>query len=135
MAAKPSWVSRPPRVGNIVTSLYPNDPKGRLRPVLVLETLAGSVSGYAVRVAYGTSSLDKDTRGKIDLIIESQSDVDACGLAVPTRFDLEETAIIPWETPDCDCWHGRYSPVLGELPTEQQVDCAYKLAAIQNKKK
>ena len=95
--------------------------------------MAGSVSGYAVRVAYGTSSLNKEARGKIDLIIETQSDIDECGIAVPTRFDLEETAIIPWEPPECDCWHGQYSPVLGGLPTSQQVDCAYKLQAIQNK--
>lgn len=132
---KPGWVARPPRVGNVITCLYPNDPKGQLRPVLVLETLAGSGGGFAVRVAYGTKSLDYETRGKIDLIIDSAPDIDACGLAIPTRFDLEETAMIPWEPPDCDCWRGRYSPILGELPVKQQVDCAYKLAAIQNKKK
>jgi hypothetical protein len=131
---KPGWVSRPPRVGEIVTCLYPNDPKGRLRPCLVLEARAGSASGYSIRVAYGTKSLDKATRGNIDLIIENQSDVDACGLAVPTRFDLENTAVIPWEPPDCDCWHGQYSPVLGVLPRPHQIDCGHKLLAIQNKK-
>lgn len=133
--AKPGWVSRPPRVGNVVTCLYPNDPKGALRPVLVLEALAGSSEGFAVRVAYGTKSLDYATRGKIDLIIDTKADIDACGLALATRFDLEECAIIPWEPPLCDCWHGRYSPVIGELPVKQQIDCAYKLAAIQNKRK
>lgn len=55
--------------------------------------------------------------------------------AVPTRFDLEETATLVWEPPECDCWRGRYTPILGELPVKQQVECAYKLAAIQNKKK
>jgi hypothetical protein len=134
-SAKPGWVSRPPRVGNIITCLYPNDPKGRLRPCLVLEVLAGSKGGFAVRVAYGTKSLDKATRGKIDVIIESRSDIDECGIAVPTRFDLEETATILWEPPDCGCWQGESSPVLGELPTIQQVDCAYKLQAIQNKQR
>lgn len=134
-SAKPGWVSRPPRVGNVITCLYPNDPKGRLRPCLVLETLKGSEEGYAVRVAYGTSSLDHATRGKIDLIVESQSDITACGVAVPTRFDLEETAVISWEPPECDSWHGQYSPILGNLTVDQEKDAAYKLAAIQNKKK
>lgn len=132
--AKPGWVSRPPHVGDVVTCLYPNDPKGRLRPCLVLEVLAGSTSGHAVRVAYGTKSLDKATRGKIDVIVESQSDIDACGIAVATRFDLEETAVISWEPPDCDCWHGRYTPVLGSLPKSHQIDCGFKLQAIQQKK-
>jgi hypothetical protein len=86
-----------------------------------------------VRVAYGTKSLDKETRGQIDLIVESEAELDECGLAIATRFDLEETAVIPWEPPDCDCWHGRYSPVLGALPMSQQIDCAYKIQAIQNK--
>src|SRR4051812_40805272 len=97
--AKPGWCSRPPRVGDVVTCLYPNDPKGRLRPALVLETKVGSNGGRAVRIAYGTSNLNKEKRGDIDLIIESQSDIDECGLAVATRFDLETTAVIPWEPP------------------------------------
>jgi len=78
-SAKPSWTSHPPRVGNIITCLYPGDPKGRLRPVLVLETQAGSGGSFAVRVAYGTSSLDTETRGKIDLIIDDAADIDECG--------------------------------------------------------
>jgi hypothetical protein len=133
--AKPGWVSRPPRAGDVVTCLYPNDPKGRLRPCLVLEVLVGSESGYAVRLAYGTKNLDKVARRKIDIIIESQSDIDACGVAIATRFDLENTAVIPWEPPDCDCWHGEYSPKLGSLPKNHQVDCSYKLAAIRAKTK
>src|SRR5215207_2633676 len=116
LSGKPSWVSRPPRVGNIITCLYPGDPKGRLRPCLVLETSAGSAGGFSVRVAYGTKELDKQTRGDIDLIIESESDVEACGLAIPTRFDLELTAVILWEPPLCNCWRGRLTPKIGELP-------------------
>jgi hypothetical protein len=38
--------------------LYPGDPKGQLRPCLVLETQNGSEGGFAVRVAYGTKSLE-----------------------------------------------------------------------------
>ena len=134
-ADKPAWVSQLPRVGNIITCLYPNDPKGRLRPVLVLETRAGSAGTIAVRVAYGTTSLDHETRGKIDLIIEDEAEVDACGLAASTRFDLEETATIPWEPPLCGCWKGFDSPIIGELPVPQQIECAYKLQAIQLKNK
>jgi len=100
----------------------------------VLETRAGSSGGYAVRVAYGTSNLNKEKRSQIDLIIESSTDINECGIAVPTRFDLEHTAVIPWEPPDCECWHGEYSPKLGALPLERQIDCAHKIAAIQNKK-
>jgi hypothetical protein len=133
--AKPGWVSRPPSAGAIVTCLYPNDPKGELRPCLVLETLSGSKSGYAVRVAFGTKSLKKDTRGAIDLIVESQGDIDTCGLAVATRFDLENTAIIPWDLPDCGCWRGQYTPILGWLPRSHQIDCGFKLGAIQAKNK
>ena len=132
-SAKPSWVSHPPRVGNIVTCKYPGDPKGELRPVLVLQKREGDKGGFAVRVAYGTKNLNKEKRAHIDLIIEDQHLVDACGLAVPTRFDLENIAVLPWEPPDCGCWSGYNSPVIGELPTDQQIECAYKLAAIQNK--
>lgn len=132
---KPRWVSRPPRVGNIITCLYPGDPKKRLRPVLVLQTSAGSNGGFAVRVAYGTKSLDYDTRGQIDLIIDKPIDMDTCGVPLATRFDLENTAEVPWEPPFCDCWKGFGSPILGELPSSQQVECAYRLKAIQEKKK
>jgi len=132
-SAKPGWCSRPPRVGNIVTCLYPGDPKGRLRPVLVLETQAGSSGSFAVRVAYGTTSLDHATRGKIDLIVDNRADIDECGLAVATRFDLENIATIPWEPPFCDCWRGFETPVLGELPVAQQIECAFRLRAIQER--
>ena len=132
-SAKPGWTSHPPRIGDIVTCLYPGDPKGRLRPVLVLETQAGSAGSFAVRVAYGTTSLDYATRAKIDLIIDAAADIDACGLAVATRFDLENIATIPWEPPFCDCWRGFDTPILGELPVAQQVECAFKLKAIQEK--
>jgi hypothetical protein len=101
---------------------------------LVLGVAKGSVDGYAVHVAYGTKSLDKTTRGKIDLIIELEADIDECGMAVPTRFDLENTAALMWEPPDFDCWKGRYTPVLGSLPKSQQVECSWKLQAIQDKK-
>jgi hypothetical protein len=101
----------------------------------VLETRAGSGGGFAVRASYGTSSLDYETRGKIDLIVDSPADIEACGLAVATRFDLEETAELPWEPPLCDCWRGYHTPIIGELPVKQQVNCSYKLSAIQNKKK
>jgi len=134
-SANPSWVSRPPHVGNIITCLYPGDPKGRLRPVLVLEVRAGSVSGFSVRVAYGTRSLDYETRGSIDLIIDKPIDIDHCGVPEATRFDLETTAVVAWEPPSCDCWRGWATPILGELPTSQQVECAYRLKAIQEKQK
>lgn len=130
---KPGWVSRPPVIGDIVTCLYPNDPKGNLRPCLVLGVAKGSKGGYAIHVAYGTKQLDKNTRGDIDLIVETGDDVAACGIALPTRFDLENTAAIVWEPPDFNCWHGRYTPVLGALPKHQQIDCAYKMRAIQSK--
>jgi len=100
---------------------------------LVLEVQSGSEGGFAVRVAYGTKSLDYETRGNIDLIIDKPIDIDTCGLPLPTRFDLEEIATIAWEPPKCDCWEGFATPILGELPTSKQIDCAYKLAAIQNK--
>ncbi len=132
--AKPSWVSRPPRVGNVITSRYPNDPKAVLRPCLVLEVQENSGS-YAVRVAYGTSTLKIEQRGNIDIIAQSQSDLDANGVAVPTRFDLENTALIPWEEPECGCWRGKYSPVLGNLTRDQEEDAARKLAALQNKQR
>ena len=133
-SAKPSWASLPPHVGKIITCLYPGDPKAQLRPVLVLESLVGADgASFAVRVAYGTKSLDRETRGKIDLIIDTAADIAACGLAVPTRFDLETTATLPWEPPQCDCWRGRISPIIGELPLAQQIECAHRLKAIQDR--
>lgn len=91
-------------------------------------------TGYKVRVAYGTKSLDHETRGKIDLIVEDPADINACGIAVATRFDFEETAEIPWEPPDVDCWKGRYEPILGRLTVDLEKDAAYKMRAIQEKK-
>ena len=132
--AKPSWASHPPRVGDIVTCIYPGDPKQRLRPVLVLATLAGSGGDFAARVAYGTKSLDYTTRGGIDLIIDDHDDIDTCGLAVPTRFDLENVIVLPWTSPDFGCWYGYPTPKIGELPISQQVECAYRLNRIEQKR-
>jgi hypothetical protein len=130
-----SCSNRPTRSLKAAACSMPGWPPSLTRSLLplVLETQAGSGGGFAVRVAYGTKSLDYVTRGKIDLIIDSPEDIDICGLAVATRFDLENIATIPWEPPHCDCWRGRLTPILGELPMAQQVECAYKLAAIQNK--
>jgi hypothetical protein len=100
---------------------------------LVLGVAQGSAGGYAIHVAYGTKQLDKEKREAIDLIVENETEIGACGIAIPTRFDLETTAALVWEPPEFDCWHGRYSPVLGTLPRDRQIDCAYKLRAIREK--
>lgn len=130
---RPSWVSLPPSVGNIVTCLYPNDPKGRLRPALVLGVAKGSQGDYAVHIAFGTKTLKKDTRGDIDLIIEFDADIAKCGIAIPTRFDLENTVAIQWGPPEFDCWTGRLSPIIGCLPKNLQIECGWKLYEIENK--
>jgi hypothetical protein len=86
-----------------------------------------------VRVAFGTGTVKEKIRGAIDLIIESDDDRDRCGLPKPTRFDLETIAILSWEPPECDCWRGFNSPVLGSIPKSKEIECISKLAAIQNK--
>jgi hypothetical protein len=130
---KPAWISRQPHVGDIVTCLYPNDPKGRLRPCLVLGVAKGSAGSYAVHIAYGTTNLNKEKRSEIDLIVDSEIDIKACGIPSATRFDLENTTALVWEQPDFDCWKGRYSPRLGSLPKNKQTECGWKLKSIKDK--
>jgi hypothetical protein len=83
------------------------------------------------RVAYGTTSLDVVTRGKIDRIVDDASDIAACGLAVATRFDRKHRDDSLGAL--CDCWRGFATPILGALPVRQQVECAFKLKAIQER--
>ena len=131
----PDWVSQPPDVGDIITCYYPSDPKRALRPALVLELrVSDDLEEFSVRVAYGTSKTDRPEREHVSLTITDNGQVAMCGLAVPTRFDLETQATITWSQKECGCWRGFTSPVIGHLTKGLQVDCAHKLNEMQKKK-
>ena len=87
-----------------------------LRPGLVTEVLRDTKSGrVACRVAYGTKHLKIMRRGYLDLIVQNSEDIARFGLARATRFDLDNTAVLPWQSPFFGCWPGFRTPVIGAL--------------------
>lgn len=131
---EPSWTSQPSRCGDIVTCWYPNDPKKRLRPVLVIET-RHSEDGkeFSCRVAFGTSSLDHATRAKFDIILDDPADIANFGLAIATRFDLGDTALLEWTPKFFDCWRGYSTPIIGRISGEHYIDLGYKVSRLEFK--
>lgn len=129
--SRPEWISQPPGVGDFITCYYPGDPKGELRPVLVLEVrVSEDFEEFSIRVAYATSKINKPHRAGVSVTVSDAGQVSVCGLAVPTRIDLDTQATIPWDEEYCGCWRGFSSPILGKLPTGLQVECAYTLAKL-----
>lgn len=127
----PGWLSHPPSVGDITTCYYPGDGKGLLRPVLVLELLvADDADEFAIRVAYGTTNLVRPERAAVSLIVDDAGQMNVCGLAKATRFDLKTQVTLPWDTQFVGCWRGFSSPIIGALPKGLQIDCAHIIAAM-----
>lgn len=130
-ALRAEWEASPPAAFDIVTCYFPESepkPEGKLklRPALVLSVLRGKTTGaWAVRVAYGTSTLKLMQREHLDLIIQNATDMRLMGLAKATRFDLDEVVTLPWTRTHFGCWSGYQSPLIGTLLTEYAKDLAW----------
>ncbi|WP_146618937.1 hypothetical protein [Rhodoplanes elegans] len=130
-SADPDWIHAPPARFDLVTCYFPErlqeaEPGLKLRPGLVLAVLRGKTSGrYACRIAYGTKQLKLPRRQHLDLIIQDAADVALLGLARPTRFDLDHTAVLPWTATFFGCWSGFATPVIGTLTEPYVREFAY----------
>lgn len=125
------WYRRPPSAFDIVTCYFPEadpppDGSTKLRPALVLSVLRESTSGkIALRIAYGTSVLKLLQREHLDLIIQNATDLRLVGLPRATRFDLDNTVVMPWCPPYFEAWPGYGTPVIGTLTEDYAKELAW----------
>jgi hypothetical protein len=121
ISGKAAWTQSRPSAYDIATTWYPeddhpDDPGPKLRPCLVLKVLQGKTSGtFACDMAYGTKELKIIKRRDKDIIIQNTAHVQQMGMAVPTRFDLDCVARLPWNEEFFGCWKGHQSPIIGSL--------------------
>jgi hypothetical protein len=91
-----------------------------------------------VEVVYGTTNLKLLTR-PYDLIISKASEMNACGLYRATRFDLDNSVWLPWNTDWFEILPDLFSPVIGKLSPEAvkllQMTLAWKQMAENGKGK
>jgi hypothetical protein len=82
-----------------------------------------------VEVVYGTTNLKLHTR-LFDLVVSKASEMDACGLYRATRFDLDQTVWLPWNTDWFEIRSDFNSPTIGKLTSEarkmMQIVQSYK---------
>ena len=133
--SQPKWTLSPPNLFDIVTGYYPESkPKAGTpahRPCLVTAVYQDEQTGaYACEVAFGTKTLKTHQRGDLDLIIQNSSDIDAVGLPMATRFDLdkENRVVLEWSDTNFKPWRGYSSPRLGGLTLDYQKDYAWLMA-------
>jgi hypothetical protein len=127
-------ISTLPAPYEIVWCRFPDDlndpePSPKPRPGLVRSVAILDDGTGEVEVAYGTTNLKLNTR-PFDLIISKASEMNACGLYRATRFDLETTAWLPWDTEWFEILPDYFSPVIGKLTGEAvrllEITLAYK---------
>lgn len=89
------------------------------------------------RIAYGTKNLKFVQRKNLDIIIQNTADLDAVGLPMATRFDLDERNIVtlPWTEEFFGCWSGYPHPKIGALTEEYVKSYAYIMALRQADKR
>lgn len=131
----PKWANSPPNLFDIVTGYYPESkPKAGTpahRPCLVTAVYQNSETGeYACEVTFGTKSLKVHKRQDKDIIIQNLSDLNAIGLPMATRFDLdyENRVVFEWKPPNFEPWTGYTTPRIGSLTLEYQKDYAWLMA-------
>lgn len=96
--------------------------------------MRGKKSGaVACRLAYGTKNLKFVQRKDLDLIVQNAADLNAIGLPMATRFDLDEKnlATLPWTTEFFGCWGGYRHPRIGALTLDYVKNYAYVMALRQ----
>lgn len=132
-------ISTLPAPYEIVWCRFPHDltapaPALKPRPALVRSTAILDDGTGEVEVAYGTTNLKLHSR-PFDLVISKASEMNACGLYRATRFDLDTTVWLPWNTDWFEILPDYFSPVIGQLTSEAirmlQVTMAYKQRAAQ----
>lgn len=130
-------ISTLPAPYEIVWCRFPEDlfapkPGPKARPALVRAAAVLDDGTGDVEVVYGTSTLKLDSR-PYDLIISKMSEMNACGLYRATRFDLDKSVWLPWNTDWFEIRPDFFSPVIGKLTQEAikllQVTLAYKQLA------
>lgn len=133
--SQPKWTLSPPNLFDIVTAYYPESkPKAGTpahRPCLVTAVYQDTESGgYACGIAFGTKSLKTHQRAAFDIIIVNSSDLDAMGLPMATRFDLDDgnRIVMKWEKGNFEPWGGYRSPRIGGLTLEYQKEYAWLMA-------
>lgn len=123
----PDWTAAPPRNFDIVTGFFPEArPKPNWaenpRPMLVAGVFRSrSTSRIMVRVAYGTSQVEKIRHP--NLIIGNLSHLNALNLARQTAFVIHpgsQWAILPWTDEHFMPWTQFQTPVISRLPGEMQ---------------
>jgi len=118
---------------DIVSAYFPETkPKGalRLRPCLVIRVYHNPEDGlFMCELAFGTKNLKTWSRIGQDVIIQNNNDLNECGLAVATRFDMDPAnrVPLPWNNLFFGCWTGNATPRIGSLPTDYQKDVAFIL--------
>lgn len=131
----PKWALSPPNLFDIVTGYYPESkPKAGTpahRPCLVTAVYEDTESGgYACEVTFGTKSLKTHQRAELDIIIINSSDLDAMGLPMATRFDLDacNRIVMEWNVKNFKPWRGYVSPKIGALILDYQKEYAWIMA-------
>lgn len=131
----PKWAFSPPTLFDIVVGYYPESkPKAGTpahRPCLVTHVYQDALTGeFACEIAYGTKHLKTVARIDRDIIIQNYSDLDAMGLPVATRFnlDLECRVVLEWKPPNFKPWSGHKTPRIGALTLQYQKDYAWIMA-------
>jgi hypothetical protein len=130
-------ISTIPAPYEIVWCRFPNDlldpePAPKARPGLVRAAAVLDDGTGEIEVVYGTSTLKLNSR-PYDFVISKMSEMNACGLYRATRFDLDKSTWLPWNTDWFEIRPDFFSPVIGKLTGEAikllQVTLAYKQLA------
>jgi len=133
--SQPKWTLSPPNLFDIVAGYYPESkPKAGTpahRPCLITAVYQDTEGGtYACEVAFGTKSLKSHQRAGLDIIIANSTDIDAMGLHMATRFDLDmrNRVVMEWKNDNFQPWKGYNSPRIGALTLEYQKEYAWIMA-------
>ena len=76
------------------------------------------MAAWSVKSLFGTKNIKFAQRKNLDVIIQNAAHLDAIGLPMATRFDLDEQnmARLPWDEEFFGCWAGFSQPKIGTLP-------------------
>jgi hypothetical protein len=133
--SQPEWVGGPPNLFDIVTGYYPESkPKAGTpahRPCLITAVYRNEETGqHACEIAYGTKSLKQHNRQGLDVIVVNSADLDAMGLPMATRFNLDadKRVTLLWASENFQPWTGYSTPKIGALLLEYQKEYAWLMA-------
>lgn len=110
----------------------PGKPGDIAHPALVFEVMEYREGKYAVRVAFGTSNMDRGDKA-MNFQVSNFAAQRAAGLAKETFFDLGRVKTLVWtdrwfESPDPKRWS---TPVIGQIGADGQE---YLRAVLERRK-